>query len=235
MTDSANNIVPLSGNRPEAVFFDWDGTLVDTLPFLLKAHNHVRETLGYPLWDVDDFKRHVHYSSRELYGTLYGDQETYALETLARFMEENHLAHLTVLSDSYDLLAYLAGEGIPVGIVSNKRHEFLLREISHLGWDHLARISIGAGFAGKDKPAPDPLLLALKSCDIVPSANVWYVGDSETDMRTAAASGCAAVLVRHHHDNEHLQEQYNPLHVFDNCKKLHDFIAQPPQSLAKKA
>lgn len=162
----------------------------------------------------------MRYSSRELYGPLYGDQAEEALETLSRFMEENHLKHLEVLPDSLELLNFLKEQNIPVGIVSNKRHQFLLREVSHLGWDHLTRISIGAGYADKDKPAADPLLLALKECGITPGAGVWYVGDSETDMLTAQAAGCSPILVRHHHDNAHLAEKYSPLWVFDDNKAL---------------
>lgn len=205
---------------PQAVFFDWDGTLVDTLPWLLTAHNHVRQHLALAPWSVEEFKHFIRYSSRELYGPLYGDRAEEALQTLRVFMEANHLANLQVLPDSLDLLECLSGCGIPAGIVSNKRHEFLLREIAHLGWEHLSRVSIGAGVAGKDKPAADPLLMALAQCGLQPGAHIWYVGDSETDMLTAEAAGCTAVLVRHNHDNEHLIEKHNPAWVFDDCRAI---------------
>lgn len=219
---------------PEAVFFDWDGTLVDTLPFLLSAHNHVRQEMGFEPWSVGEFKGHVRYSSRELYGPLYGEQADDAMDILRSFMEENHLEHLEILPDSLELLEYLESAEIPVGIVSNKRHEFLLREIDHLGWGHLSKIHIGAGFANKDKPAPDPLLLALKECSLKPGEEIWYVGDSETDMLTAREANCSAILVRHHHDNEHLIKEYNPFQVFNDCNEMKNFITGEDKSLTKK-
>lgn len=206
--------------KPSAVFFDWDGTLVNTLPFLLAAHNHVRVQLGHHPWEVNEFKGHVRYSSRELYGPLYGERAKEALEILRIFMEENHLARLEVLPDALELLEFLKDENIPAAIISNKRHEFLEREVSHLGWNHLSQICIGAGVAAKDKPAPDPLLMALEKCRLEPGADIWYVGDSETDIRTAQAARCSAILVRHHHDNEHLIKEFNPFKVFDNCRAL---------------
>lgn len=201
---------------PKAVFFDWDGTLVDTLNWLLSAHNHVRAVLGYEPWSVGEFKGHVKYSSRELYGSLYGEKKQEALDILAKFMEENHLENLEILPDSYELLAFLKEQGRQVGIVSNKRHPFLLREIEHLGWGHMVDIAIGAGHVEKDKPAPDPLLAALAACDLAAGKDIWYVGDSETDMITARDAGCSAILVRHHHDNEHLVAAYSPAGVFDD-------------------
>jgi len=205
---------------PEAVFFDWDGTLVDTLSWLLSAHNHVRTVLGHEPWDVNEFKGHVRYSSRELYGSLYGDKKQEALDILADFMEKNHLDNLEILPDALDLLKFLKGQGMEVGIVSNKRHPFLLREIEHLGWGDYVDIAIGAGHMAKDKPAADPLLAALERCGLAASPAIWYVGDSETDMLTAQDANCSAILVRHHHDNEHLIAHYNPLGVFDDCKAL---------------
>jgi len=210
----------MSDTVPQAVFFDWDGTLVDTLPWLLTAHNHVRSHLSLDPWSVDDFKHYIRYSSREIYGPLYGERAEEALAVLRAFMEASHLDNLRILPDSLELLEYLDDNDIAVGIVSNKRHEFLLREINHLGWSHLTRVSIGAGFAPKDKPAAEPLLLALGRCGLKPGAHIWYVGDSETDMMTAQAAGCTPILVRHNHDNAHLIDQYNPLIVFDNCKAL---------------
>ena len=106
---------------PQAIFFDWDGTLVDTLPWLLTAHNHVRTHLGHEPWSVEDFKKVIRYSSRELYGRLYGEREEEAHTVLRAFMDANHLENLEVLPDALPLLEYLHESGIPAGIISNKR------------------------------------------------------------------------------------------------------------------
>lgn len=214
----------MSENIPKAIFFDWDGTLVDTLGWLLTAHNYVRTSLGYQPWTNEEFKEIIRYSSRELYNRLYGAQEQEAHDILRAFMESSHLDHLRVFTDALPLLSFLQEIGVPAGVVSNKRHHFLMREVKHLGWDNLLRVAIGAGYVEKDKPAAEPLLAALKESGLTPGPTIWYVGDSETDMLTARAAGCAAVLVRHHHDNEHLVERYAPEQVFDDCQALQDFL-----------
>lgn len=208
------------GELPRAVFFDWDGTLVDTLPWLLSAHNHVRGRLGLALWTEAEFKVHMRFSSRELYGPLYGERAEEALSILFDFMERNHLESLNVLPGAGELLQRLCDLGIATGIVSNKRHEFLLKEVAKAGMDGLTLACVGAGFAQKDKPAADPLLRALDIAAVRPGADVWYVGDSETDMLTAQAAGCSPVLIRHGHDNFHLADLYAPVAVFDDCRAM---------------
>lgn len=219
---------------PEAVFFDWDGTLVDTLSWMLNTHNYVRKQMGYEPWSVQEFKDNVRYSSREIYGKIYKERSEEALDILWTYVEENHLKNLEELPDSLELLEYLKDAQIPVGIISNKRHEFLLKEVAHLGWEHLTQVTIGAGFAEKDKPAADPLLIGLSQRGLEPGANIWYVGDSETDMRTAENAGCSAILVRHNHDNKHLIKEHNPLFVFDDCKSLQSALFSCNQQLRKE-
>lgn len=219
---------------PEAVFFDWDGTLVDTLPWLLSAHNHVRAYLELPEWSSAEFREYVRYSSRELYGPLYGSRADEALGVLRDFTEKNHLSDLKTLPDAAELLEFLRAAKVPVGLVSNKRHEFLVREVAHLGWDDYFAAVVGAGVAARDKPAADPLILALSRCDLTPGPGIWYVGDSETDMLTARAAGCSAILVRHHHDNAHLAERFAPEAVFDDCRNLQNSLIFCRMGLKKK-
>ena len=50
-------------SEPKAIIFDWDGTLVDTLPGLLTAHNHVRALYGLPVWTEAEFMVNIKFSS----------------------------------------------------------------------------------------------------------------------------------------------------------------------------
>ena len=220
--------------RPAGVFFDWDGTLVNTLPFLFSAHNFVRVELGFEPWQLHEFKENVKYSSRELYAKIYGERAQQAMDILAKHMSENHIEKLEVLPDSFELIDYLLKQAIPCGIVSNKRHEFLLKEVAHLGWENHAQVIIGAGFSERDKPAADPLLDALKACELSAGPDIWYIGDSEADMITANEAGCSAVLVRHNHDNEHLVESYNPFMVLDDCEALRQVLIGTEEGIQKK-
>lgn len=206
---------------PDAIFFDWDGTLVDTLPGLLMAHNHVRTHFKLDQWTRDQFHKEMNLSSRELYPKIYGDKVEEAISILRAYMDKNIIKHLTPLKNAEVALRRIHKAGIPIGIVSNKRHEFLTREIEHLGWGRYISVEAGSGFAARDKPSGDPIRKALSAINIKPEDKlVWYVGDTETDMLAAADSACVAVLILHGESRPELVEKHSPAYVFNDHQDL---------------
>ena len=107
-----------------------------------------------------------------------------------------HLDRLSPLPGAADALGQLVEAGIYLGVVSNKTGRLLRAEAKHLGWDsHFGQI-IGAGDAQRDKPAPDPVVMALRDSSVEPGLTVWFAGDAEIDLECAQNSGCIPVLVR---------------------------------------
>lgn len=184
--------------KPDAIFFDWDGTLVDSLPALTTYYNHVLEKFSLPKISMDEAKKKIRRSAREVFPEIFGDKSDDAFAAYYSFVEKNHLDHLTAFPSSQNFLDRLASLKIPMGIVSNKRHSFLLKEIGHLGWDKYLVSNIGAGEAERDKPAPDPLLMAAEHMRLNPAQHeIWYVGDTETDMMAAVAAGFQPIFIEH--------------------------------------
>lgn len=210
---------------PKAVFFDWDGTLVNTLPGLQRAHNHVRTALGFDLWTEEEFHSNLRHSSLELYPRIYGERATQALETLYDFIDRHHLGTLEILPDAKEILDVLEQLGLPSAVVSNKRDAVLQREIKHLDWGRYFKFSVGAGIAGRDKPAGDPILYALEhsGAGCTPD-ELWYVGDTITDLEAAADAGCHTILITHGAERSAWIEHYQPLYVVKDCKELADLL-----------
>ncbi len=206
---------------PQAVLFDWDGTLADTLQGVQIAHNYVRETYGLKPWDEKEFAEHTKHSSRELYPRIYGDKSPEAMQRLLDYLETHHLKYLSALPEAQSLLLFLKGKGVPMAVVSNKRHEIVTREVAHLGWNDFFFRVLGAGQAARDKPAGDPVLLALKSAPQAVSAEkTWFVGDTETDLLAAQDAGCPSLFLTHGRDREDLLSKYRPLVVARDCMDL---------------
>ncbi len=212
---------------PRAVFFDWDGTLVETLQFIFSAHNHVRTHFGIQQWSFDEYKEHMRFSSVELYPRIYGNQADEAVKVLGEFVENNHLETLTVTEGAEALLESLHQINIPMGVVSNKRQAFLIREINHLGWEKYFKAIVGAGVAAKDKPEGDPLIFALAKADLQPGPDILYVGDAETDLLCAGAAGCATAFLYHAQPDNPLIQGYNPKMVVKNCIDLANELLLP--------
>lgn len=184
--------------KPAAIFFDWDGTLVDSMAALHAYYNHVLSHFGMPQITLAQAQSNIRRSAREVFPEIFGVKSDEALKVFYEFVETEHLKHLTAFDGADEFLKDVSPYKIPMGIVSNKKHSFLLKEITHVGWDIYFSSNIGAGVANKDKPAPDPLLLAAHNINIFPDEHhIWYVGDTETDMQAAQAAGFALVFIEH--------------------------------------
>jgi phosphoglycolate phosphatase len=184
--------------KPSAIFFDWDGTLVDSMAALHAYYNHVLIHFGMPPITLEQAQSNIRRSAREVFPEIFGGKAEEALSVFYSFVETEHLKHLRAFDGAEDFLNSLATHNIPMGIVSNKKHSFLLKEITHLGWDKYLISNIGAGVANKDKPAPDPLLRAAEQINMfATNYNIWYVGDTETDMQAAEAAGFQLIFIEH--------------------------------------
>jgi phosphoglycolate phosphatase len=175
------------------LLFDWDNTLVDGWAGITAALNAAFTAFGHPTWSKEDTRNRVRVSLRESFPVMFGDQWTTARDIFYRTLEEQHLAHVSPMPGVPALLEACAGW--PSGVVSNKAGAFLRREVAHLGWDGRFGAVIGAGDAAADKPAPDPILLALARMNRSADPTVWYIGDTALDMRSAKAAGVTAVLL----------------------------------------
>ena len=99
------------------------------------------------------------------------------------------------LPGAADLLARCHDAGCYVAVVSNKVGDNLRVELAHLGWGKWIKKAVGARDAKRDKPAPDPIFMALDGTGIAPDETVWMVGDTPADLKCAHAAGCLPVLV----------------------------------------
>ena len=183
------------GSAPNAFLFDWDNTLVDSWGVI---HEALRETfiaMGHRPWTMEEVRRNVRASARDAFPQLFGDRAQEAIDVFYRAFEARHLDALRPLPNAEACLRALHADGHYLGVVSNKRGYLLRKEVDHLGWSGLFGAAIGATDAAQDKPAVDPVLMALGPGGLKPSAAVWFVGDADIDMVCAHNSGCTAVLV----------------------------------------
>ncbi|MEG3617348.1 HAD hydrolase-like protein [Magnetovibrio sp. PR-2] len=182
--------------RPKAIIFDWDNTLVDSWLIIQDALNATFREFDVEEWTLDETKARVAKSLRDSFPELFGDRWEEAKDVFYGHFKAIHLERLTPLPGAADMLAELAGEGIYLGVVSNKTGTLLRKEAVKLGWDkHFGQI-IGATDAPQDKPAVDPVVMSLQGSDIDLGADVWFVGDSKIDMECAVNAGCLPVLIR---------------------------------------
>ncbi len=205
--------------RPRAILFDWDNTLVDSWPCIGRATNITLQAMGREPWGDAELRRRVAGSLRDTFPLIYGDRWEEAREIYIRAFADVHIEMLNALAGAEDLLREAAGAGIYLGVVSNKTGKFLRAEAEHLGWTALFGRLVGAQDAARDKPAPDPIHLALQPSGIAAGPEVWFVGDAAIDVVCGRGAGCRTVFVGPLSDNA-LDKTDRPDHVVADCKAL---------------
>lgn len=209
----------------KAIIFDWDGTLVDTCGLILDAHNHVRTYMGHETWTMDDFLGRASKSAREYYPEVYGERSDEAQRVLYEYVAEHHLNYLKLMDHAEELLIALKNRNIPLGIVSNKRHDFLLKEVSVTKLESYFDVVIGAGYTDEDKPSPEPLLFALSKIDVnLKPSEILYVGDTETDLMCAQNTKCPVAFVQTDKPRPDLVDKYKPDFVWNDLCSFDEAI-----------
>ncbi|MDA8437588.1 MAG: HAD hydrolase-like protein [Propionibacterium sp.] len=182
----------MSSLRWPVVLFDLDGTLVNTVPLILRSYEVAfAEVLGERI-DESVVRPLV---GMTLFDALAGYSRTDDLITAYRRF---NLAHLEDLQEDYEgvlpLVEGLGVEGAVLGVVTSKIRATALRSLAAGGFGTLIPILAAQGETERHKPHPDPLLSALGQLGRHPREAV-YVGDSVWDLQAARAAGTAAIGV----------------------------------------
>lgn len=206
--------------HPRAVLFDWDNTLVDSFPVIHDALNTTLRAMGHPEWTLGETLERVRRSLRDSFPEMFGDRWEAARDIFYRRYREIHLIKLTARPGAARLLDALADTGLWLSVVSNKAGEHLRREAAHLGWSpYFARL-VGATDAVRDKPAHEPVVLALEGSGIACGREVWFVGDTQIDMECAHNSGCIPILIRDSAPESGEFDRFRPEFHFRDCDQL---------------
>ncbi|ABS26240.1 HAD-superfamily hydrolase, subfamily IA, variant 1 [Anaeromyxobacter sp. Fw109-5] len=187
----------LSERPPIAILFDLDGTLVDTVPFILASVRHAFAGygdcptdaqwiagIGTPLRaQIASFARHPEHVD----------------PLVARYRQywvENHDRMTRPFPGALEVVELLVTRGHPVGVVTAKTEEGALRTLRHTGLLRYMRAIVGADTCLRSKPHPEPVHVALARLERPPPEAI-LVGDSPHDIAAARAAGVRAIGVLH--------------------------------------
>jgi len=211
--------------RPQAVLFDWDNTLVDTWQCIHRALEAAFVAMGQQPWTLDQTRQRVRRSAREAFPEMFGERADEAAEVFYATFEADHLVNLRERSGAASLLRQLSQcEDVLLGVVSNKRGNLLRQEAEHLGWNRYFFSIVGANDAEKDKPDPAAVKFALDGSGVTAGSAVWFVGDTDIDMLCAANCGCVPILIR---ETAPAPEEFGtatPQAYFQSCSELAEAI-----------
>lgn len=181
-----------------AILFDLDGTLLDTLTDLADAANRVLAEAGLPTHPQDAYRRFIGDGSRLLITrALPGDRrDPSTVDVFLERFKADYAKNWHTATRPYpgiqDLLRELSRRDIPRAVVTNKPHRFAEDCLGHYFPDTVFQMVWGQKGDRPLKPDPASALAAADQLQRVPS-QCLLLGDSGVDMQTARAAGMLPV------------------------------------------
>ncbi len=209
------------------ILFDLDGTLIDTAPDLMNAHNHVMKKYGYETKSTEDIRKLVGKGSASLIGrSVWGQakkefgkvsDQSIKKEMVKEFIDfyaNNIAVESKLVNGTLEFLNWSKKNNISMGVCTNKQE--------YLSVDLLKQLKIYDYFeyvAGSDtfdycKPDPRHLtnVIEIMQGDIKKSI---MIGDSETDAESAKSAGIPFILLEDGYTEKKVSEIHHDYLIKD--------------------
>ena len=203
------------------VLFDLDGTLIDTAPDLMNAHNHVMQKFGYETKSTNEIRNLVGKGAASMIGRSLWNQARKELKKIdderikSKMVDEfidyygkNIAVESKLIPGVLDFLKWCKNNNISMAVCTNKTE--------HLAVDLLKKIKVYdyfeyvAGHNTFDYCKPDPRHLTNVIEIIQGELNKSImIGDSETDSESAKAAGLPFILLEDGYTDKSINEIYH--------------------------
>tara|TARA_B100000963_G_scaffold233322_1_gene203788 strand:- start:5585 stop:6268 length:684 start_codon:yes stop_codon:yes gene_type:complete len=203
------------------ILFDLDGTLVDTAPDLMRAHNHVMKKFGYPTKSTEEIRNLVGQGAGAMLGrSIWGQakkefskvQDKNIKEEMVKdfidFYGKNIVNESTLINGAKDFLIWAKEKNISMAVCTNKQEHLAIDLLKKIGiYDFFEYV---AGHNTFDYCKPDPRhltsVIEILNGDIKKSL---MIGDSETDANAAKDAGIPVILLKDGYTEKKITEIYH--------------------------
>ncbi|MGN6313264.1 MAG: HAD family hydrolase [Rhodanobacteraceae bacterium] len=183
---------PLAG-----MFFDLDGTLVDSAPDLHDALTALCRERDIMAPSYETVRAVTSRGARAIVSTAFGDQgENVVDAVMPRFLElyvDTGTARTHPFPGIESLLSKLEARGIPWGVITNKAGFLTAPLLERLGYAARVAAVVAGDTLPVRKPHPDPVLLACKQAKVEPARCV-FVGDDPRDVQAGQGAGLKTIV-----------------------------------------
>lgn len=184
---------------PQAVLFDLDGTLIDTVETRIKAWLHALEDSGFPttrerlapLIGLDG--KRLTREIAALAGVTLDEERAETIDKRSGEIYEQLNHSPRPLPGVRELIGAIEARGLPWAIATSSRKDQVATSVAAFGLASEPTI-VDASHVEHAKPEPDLLLLAAREVGVEPT-RCWYIGDSTWDMVAAVAAGMIPIGV----------------------------------------
>lgn len=178
------DIIPM-----DAVVFDLDGTLVDTLPISLLGTRHVFERFVSRAVPDEEIIPLYGTPLIDIMARYRPDKAQEMVDAFEEFYLEHHRELVKPFPGVMEMLSGLRERGYPLAVLSNKRKEPGLRELLVCGLDVYFHSVLFLEDLKTPKPAAEALRQSARALGLPGATRVLYVGDSVLDVLCAHNAG----------------------------------------------
>ncbi len=175
----------------QAVFFDLDGTLMDTSRGIIHAIDYVIEKFHLAALTEDEQRSFIgppiQNSFQGHYG-LTGDQSRELAAVWRNVYKDKFLLEAMPYEGIYDVLCLCREHGIKTGVATNKREDYARELLDHFHFTTLLDCIVGTDFAGR-LTKPDLIHICMDKTGVTDSKQCIMVGDTEGDWEAAQKAG----------------------------------------------
>ena len=203
------------------VLFDLDGTLVDTAPDLMRAHNHVMQKFGYPTKSTEEIRNLVGKGAGAMIGrSIWGqakkefskvNDEKVKKEMVTEFVDfygKNIINESTLIKGVKEFLNWCKDQSISMAVCTNKQERLSNDLLKKIGiYDYFEYVA-GSDTFDYCKPDPRHLTSVVEILDGDIKKSIM-IGDSETDANAAKAAEIPIILLEDGYTEKNKDEIYH--------------------------
>ena len=203
------------------ILFDLDGTLVDTAPDLMRAHNHVMKKFGYPTKSTEEIRNLVGQGAGAMLGrSIWGQakkefgkvqNEKIKKEMVDAFVDyygKNIINESTLINGVKEFLKWCKEKNISMAVCTNKQEHLAIDLLKKIGiYDYFEYVA-GSNTFDYCKPDPRHLTNVIEILGGEIKRSIM-IGDSETDANAAKNAGIPVVLLEDGYTEKNTTEIYH--------------------------
>ena len=203
------------------ILFDLDGTLVDTAPDLMRAHNHVMTKFGYPTKSTDEIRNLVGKGAGALIGrSIWGQakKEFHSVNDLKikdqmskefiNYYGKNIINESTLITGVKEFLKWCKEQNISMAVCTNKQELLSNDLLKKIGIYDFFEYVAGSDTFDYCKPDPRHLTSVVEILDGDVKKTIM-IGDSESDANAAKAAEIPVILLENGYTEKNTTEIYH--------------------------
>ncbi|OGL31268.1 hypothetical protein A3F37_02775 [Candidatus Saccharibacteria bacterium RIFCSPHIGHO2_12_FULL_41_12] len=183
----------------EAVIFDVDGVMIDSLESNAEFFSELFNKTGHEPLTAEQYRPYFHHNMKkviQLHTSIEDEEEINRIWELGKNLVVRDRSFPSAMPDLEKTIIELS-KNYRLGIVTSRIRDSIFKIPDLVAMQNYFKVVVAYEDTDKHKPDPTPLLLAGKKLGILPE-NCVYVGDTHVDVQAAKSAGMKSILFAQH-------------------------------------